>query len=162
MKKLAGCTITCRNHCFISTDHLNWWIPHPVCLSRFGSRKLRNVSHPEKIPRIIIILEPASRGILGDEADQNVLSFAQNSKIELDLSGLGSDQEEIRAFSVAPRKFRFRSWPAQPRKDRKLSKKRRVNHAKRSGQAFSENVCWSGISPNGMRLRRDHGKEISK
>ena len=30
-------------------------------------------------------IEPASRSILGDEADQNVLSFAQNSKIELQI-----------------------------------------------------------------------------
>ena len=32
------------------------------------------------------ILEPASRGMVGVEADQNELSFAQNSKIELQIS----------------------------------------------------------------------------
>ena len=113
------------------------------CLSvNFRIQKHLTISwfwYPEKIPIISIILEPASRGMVGDEADQNELSFARNSKIELQIC------------------VRSRAWPGHFRwpqgsssldlpwdrsgKSENSPKSVEWNRAKRSGQAFSENVC---------------------
>ena len=51
----------------------------PYSFKRFFKRRLKEILG-------FLKLEPASRGMVGVEADQNELSFAQNSKIELQIS----------------------------------------------------------------------------